>query len=203
MSKVISTWINVWMTVIQWIKNFVKAIVDAAVWVGEKVAQLNEWFRSIPDFIREALKDVYEIITSPFTKAFDAIKNGVNSVKDSVKSLGTGAVDVGKGAVKGGGNILKSLLSPFHPFSEGGFTGTGGKHDVAGIVHKGEYVIPKEQVDQTTGQPMMGGMPAVNISINAGAYMGSQQDARKYAMMIVNAYKDAMSMRGNNNGVFA
>ena len=38
-------------------------------------------------------------------------------------------------------------------FSTGGFTGRGGKYDPAGIVHKGEYVLPKELVDQNTGQP--------------------------------------------------
>ena len=29
-------------------------------------------------------------------------------------------------------------------FSEGGYTGDGGKYDAAGIVHKGEFVIDKE-----------------------------------------------------------
>jgi hypothetical protein len=38
-------------------------------------------------------------------------------------------------------------------FSAGGYTGPGGKHEVAGVVHKGEYVIPKEGVDQKTGLP--------------------------------------------------
>jgi hypothetical protein len=35
----------------------------------------------------------------------------------------------------------------------GGFTGRGGKYDYAGAVHKGEYVIPKEDVNQRTGLP--------------------------------------------------
>lgn len=43
-------------------------------------------------------------------------------------------------------------------FSDGGFTGRGGKYDVAGIVHKGEYVVPKEQVDQSTGKPKDGAL---------------------------------------------
>ena len=38
-------------------------------------------------------------------------------------------------------------------FSQGGFTGRGGTQDVAGIVHKGEYVIPKNLVDQVSGLP--------------------------------------------------
>ncbi len=39
------------------------------------------------------------------------------------------------------------------PFANGGFTGPGGKYDPAGIVHKGEYVIPKQYVNQSTGMP--------------------------------------------------
>lgn len=35
----------------------------------------------------------------------------------------------------------------------GGFTGNGGKYEPAGIVHKGEYVIPKKDVNQRTGLP--------------------------------------------------
>lgn len=38
-------------------------------------------------------------------------------------------------------------------YSSGGFTGRGGKFEEAGIVHKGEYVVPKEGVNQSTGKP--------------------------------------------------
>ena len=38
-------------------------------------------------------------------------------------------------------------------FAAGGFTGRGGKYDVAGEVHRGEYVIPQEGVDQSRGLP--------------------------------------------------
>lgn len=38
-------------------------------------------------------------------------------------------------------------------YAEGGYTGRGGKHQPAGVVHRGEYVIPKEQVNQRTGLP--------------------------------------------------
>jgi hypothetical protein len=39
------------------------------------------------------------------------------------------------------------------PMDTGGFTGEGGKYEPAGIVHRGEYVIPKEGVDQKTKLP--------------------------------------------------
>lgn len=38
-------------------------------------------------------------------------------------------------------------------FAEGGYTGAGGKYEAAGIVHRGEYVIPKKYVNQATGLP--------------------------------------------------
>lgn len=41
-----------------------------------------------------------------------------------------------------------------HPsYATGGFTGRGGRLQEAGIVHKGEYVVPKHMVNQSTGLP--------------------------------------------------
>jgi len=79
-------------------------------------------------------------------------------------------------------------------FASGGYTGAGGMNEVAGIVHKGEYVVPKGGVDQNTGMPKMSGSQTVNITVQAGAFMGSQQDARQYAQMIMDAWNDLQSM---------
>jgi hypothetical protein len=38
-------------------------------------------------------------------------------------------------------------------FAEGGYTGDGGKYDVAGVVHKGEYVAPKSVVSSPAAKP--------------------------------------------------
>ncbi len=50
---------------------------------------------------------------------------------------------------------------------------------------KGTDVIPKNQVDR-----MGGGQTNINISVNAGAYMGSQIEARKYARQMLVALQD-------------
>jgi hypothetical protein len=51
-------------------------------------------------------------------------------------------------------NLIISGTAPrIGDFASGGFTGRGGKYDPAGIVHKGEYVIPKQFVNQSTGMP--------------------------------------------------
>lgn len=57
---------------------------------------------------------------------------------------------------------------------------------------RGSSITPSPQ----TKQIIKNGQPTVNITIQAGAFMGSQQDARKYAMMIMSAYRDAMGARG-------
>lgn len=49
-------------------------------------------------------------------------------------------------------------------FASGGFTGRGSSTDVAGVVHKGEYVLPKSAVDQTTGKPKSFGDTIINIT---------------------------------------
>lgn len=41
-------------------------------------------------------------------------------------------------------NILDSAQTPQPGFHDGGYTGDGGKYDLAGVVHKGEYVMDKE-----------------------------------------------------------
>ena len=38
-------------------------------------------------------------------------------------------------------------------FAEGGYTGGGGKYQPAGIVHRGEYVVPSQYVNQSSGLP--------------------------------------------------
>lgn len=71
----------------------------------------------------------------------------------------------------------------------GGYTGAGGKYDVAGVVHRGEYVLPKEQVNQSTGLPkdgvLGGGGTTVNVSINMSGVMASgRSDLRQVATQL-------------------
>ena len=71
--------------------------------------------------------------------------------------------------------------------SSGGYTGKGGKYEVADDVqvHRGEYVLPQEMVDQTTGTPKAMGN---NITINlSGTFATSDSERRKVAQQIVAA----------------
>jgi TP901 family phage tail tape measure protein len=54
-------------------------------------------------------------------------------------------------------------------YSEGGYTGAGGKYDIAGIVHRGEYVVPKNEVNQVTKKPYFMEQPR---TFAAGGFTG-------------------------------
>lgn len=51
-------------------------------------------------------------------------------------------------------------------FNVGGFTGRGGEMEPAGVVHKGEYVVPQDMVDQSTGLPKPGALGSGGTVIN-------------------------------------
>lgn len=69
-------------------------------------------------------------------------------------------------------NYWKKQLAQYY---DGGFTGTGGKYQPAGVVHRGEFVFPKSTVNQSTGLPyasvlgqMLSGMRATSPQSSMG-----------------------------------
>lgn len=125
----------------------------------------------------DSTKDkLYTGFFGPLNKSFDNLFVRITNTQDKYKGSGFGG------------------------FATGGYTGRGGINEVAGVVHRGEYVLRKDQVDQSTGRPKTDVVKqpsdSINITIQAGAFMGTQMEARKYAMMIMSAYKDAMSAKG-------
>lgn len=53
------------------------------------------------------------------------------------------------------GQAIRQLTAKLNAgtYAQGGYTGPGGTNQPAGIVHRGEYVIPKRDVNQNTGLP--------------------------------------------------
>lgn len=55
-------------------------------------------------------------------------------------------------AITGGGfSGIVGGFKKFLGFASGGFTGTGGSNDVAGVVHKNEFVVPQSMLQQNAG----------------------------------------------------
>lgn len=74
-------------------------------------------------------------------------------------------------------------------YASGGFTGRGNPDEIAGVVHKGEYVLPQPLVNQDTGMPKSLGSTIVNnITIEVqGTFATSQSERRKVAEQIRDA----------------
>lgn len=77
----------------------------------------------------------------------------------SADSIATfGATGLAKFAVISG--LIKGFFAGVkgfvQSFAEGGYTGDGGKYQPAGVVHKGEYVIPKKIVQNPSFYPLIG-----------------------------------------------
>jgi hypothetical protein len=66
---------------------------------------------------------------------------------------------------------IRSDLANYN-YWEGGYTGPGGKYEPAGVVHRGEYVVPAHLVNQSTGLPNANalGQLAAGIQPHGGGY---------------------------------
>lgn len=103
------------------------------------------------DILSEATGDAMAAVILDGENAADAIKDTFRSaIQSIVKELTKLAamrifraiLGVGTGGLSTGFGFLGKLLG----FASGGYTGAGGRNDVAGIVHRGEYVFDAASV---------------------------------------------------------
>ncbi|ENA9463524.1 phage tail tape measure protein [Escherichia coli] len=74
---------------------------------------------------------------------------------------------VGGGVTASSGTAIEAAAANFH-FVTGGFTGTGGKYEPAGIVHRGEFVFTKE----ATSRIGVGNLYRLMRGYAEGGYVG-------------------------------
>ncbi|EED1373805.1 phage tail tape measure protein [Escherichia coli] len=85
----------------------------------------------------------------------------------------------GGGVSASAGTAIQAAAANFH-FATGGFTGTGGKYEPAGIVHRGEFVFTKE----ATSRIGVGNLYRLMRGYATGGYVGtpgSMADSRSQA----------------------
>jgi TP901 family phage tail tape measure protein len=66
---------------------------------------------------------------------------------------------------------IKSLIGNKSGFAEGGYTGDGGKYEPAGVVHRGEYVVPKHITHNPVYQPIISTLENARMRGYAGGGM--------------------------------
>jgi hypothetical protein len=97
-------------------------------------------------------------------------------------------------------------------YAEGGYTGDGAKHAPAGVVHRGEYVMPQETVQRYGrdaleaihyGRIPMEALTGRMMGVNYAGMLQMQQQARSnnnYDMRRLEGKFDLLLEAYNNNG---
>lgn len=123
-------------------EGYAQASVEAA-----KLAENQDAVREAAEDFKQTGKDVMGGFISDLRSgksASEALANALNKVADKLIDVAlNSAFGIGK-AGGGGGGFLGGILGgigKLFGFAQGGYTGSGGKNEPAGIVHKGEYVM--------------------------------------------------------------
>ncbi|WP_107327184.1 phage tail length tape measure family protein [Agrobacterium pusense] len=125
----------------------------------EQQQKLNEWNNVARDATRGFIDDLIQ-----GESAADAFAGALSRIADALLDDVLNSIFKVNNAAGGGGGFLSGLFSLFGGggassyaglsgglFSEGGFTGPGGKYQPAGIVHKGEVVWSQADVARAGG----------------------------------------------------
>lgn len=120
-------------------------------WIDGMKNGLQEW--------REDAENQFAMTRDIAINAMDGMGNALwnfaSKGKADFKSFAVSVInDIGQmitkmlvmNAVKSGSTAMG--IESWFGWADGGYTGDGGKHDVAGVVHKGEWVVPQNVVQR-------------------------------------------------------
>jgi len=145
----IMIFVNALRLAIGWLSNIIGWVADAIGWLKDFIGTIGR----IAGQIGSALAGVYNAIVTPFQKAFDFITGIPGKIVGAIGNIGQLLRDkLGDWDIPGPLGKVRDVIPGF---ADGGFTGRGGVNEIAGVVHKGEYVIPQKDVDQLTGRPKL------------------------------------------------
>lgn len=185
-----STWngaVGFFTGVVNGIKNVFNGLIGffQSLW-----ATLSSIFTSIGTSLGNAIGSAFRGVMNGVI-AF--IERTVNSIADNINGLAK-SIDA---VVPGDQSGLRVPRVALPRFADGGFTGRGGKYEPAGIVHRGEYVVPKEQVDQNTGLPKMSGGQSITVNLTmSGVMTSTRSDERAIAKRMGKYINETLSAKG-------
>lgn len=123
------------------------------------IQALNEFAARAKEIATSAGSAVGSALGSNLGNSFNSASQ--QALNEAIAGLQAGLKAIG--SITLGSGTFRSAFTASDPnnrrrpgggtFANGGYTGAGGKYEPAGIVHRGEYVIPKQYVNQATGLP--------------------------------------------------
>lgn len=104
-------------------------------------------FASIGNAILQAIQQLVAMRIAMSVFSFLGIATGAAGAGAAAAGSSGAVTGFGTGSAASQGLTLSGTSASFGAFASGGYTGPGGKFDAAGIVHRGEYVMPQETVN--------------------------------------------------------
>lgn len=124
-----------------------------------------------------------EALSNALAKIGDAILNNVLDKVFSLQNFG----GIFGGLFGGGGQAaLAASGSIFGLFADGGYTGDGGKHEPAGVVHRGEVVWSQADIRRAGGVATVEAMRRGKRGYAEGGYVGNPPTARTADLVAAN-----------------
>lgn len=123
---------------------------------GDAFSDLITGARDLDDVLGDVIGRLAEMAAN---RAFESIWTGTGGTAQT----GTG-----------GTNWIATLVSAFLGFDRGGYTGDGGKHEPAGIVHKGEFVLSADATRRIGVRNLQALHEAARRGYSGGGYVGSR-----------------------------
>ena len=147
---------------------------------GQYAAALDQLGRKFND-----VEVAAQTIEGTFESAFSGLVTGAHSFGDALRMIVSQLADMAasrvfdmiwNGGSTGGTGIgggIINFLGGLFGFADGGFTGRGSKYQPAGIVHRGEYVFPREVVRRVGVDSLAGLHSAALRGYADGGYVGT------------------------------
>lgn len=132
----------------------------------------------------------WKMMINPVVATFNYIKNlNWGSLLSNVgKGIGNSVIAMIEGAINGATSGIPGMGKIRLPRFAEGVQNFGGGAAIVG--ERGPEVVQLPRGSNVIPNHELGGKTEVNITIQAGAFMGSQSDARKLAMMVIEAARD-------------
>ncbi|WP_421565907.1 tape measure protein [Ochrobactrum sp. EDr1-4] len=139
---------------------------------ANKLAESQDQAREAADFFKGSMMDAFQSMIPAIETGNSALDKFLNTLIEAVLQatlLGKGPL---AGIFGGGGSGFLGGIGKLFGFDKGGYTGNGGKHEPAGVVHKGEYVFDQDAVRAAGGPAALEAMRRGLKGYANGGYVG-------------------------------
>ncbi len=153
-----------------------QAEITALVAANDDLAQKQSKAAELASFMGQQVSNQFDLITSQIKTGNSALDTFLKSMADAAiqaAAFGSGPLSgvFGGGTAGSQGAGIFGAVTRLLGFSEGGYTGDGGKFQPKGVVHGGEYVFSKEATKKI-GVSSLAALHKTAKGFSAGGYVG-------------------------------